>query len=187
MPLGLGKLLQGTQGGHNESKHWAILFNCMRSRAVPTEVIGSMDTYSCINALRWFFAINGLKKNPDQVKGTKFVHTSNELRPSKQWQEPIMLRYVSEQGCFWEFNLPPPPSFFAHGRLLGINHWSSLLNTRFHAKTHSPLPWSSALRGVMSKVSAIVNTIPLVLISTDPDAPFILTSASPCQHILDLI
>lgn len=48
-----------TRGGHTESKRWAILFCCMSSRAVHNEIIASLDTSNCINALRRFFAICG--------------------------------------------------------------------------------------------------------------------------------
>ncbi len=41
-----------TRGGQAESKRWAIMFCCMSSRAVHTEIIESMDTSSCINALQ---------------------------------------------------------------------------------------------------------------------------------------
>ena len=45
-----------TRGGHAERKRWAMLVTCMSTRAVHIEVLESMDTSSCINALRRFFA-----------------------------------------------------------------------------------------------------------------------------------
>lgn len=51
-----------TRGGQAHSKRWAVLFSCMSTRAVHIEVIETMDTSSCINALRRFFAIRGPAK-----------------------------------------------------------------------------------------------------------------------------
>ncbi|KAL1280080.1 hypothetical protein QQF64_014680 [Cirrhinus molitorella] len=51
-----------TRGGQAESKWWAIMFCCMSSRAVHVEVIESMDTSCCINALRRFFALIGIAR-----------------------------------------------------------------------------------------------------------------------------
>lgn len=57
-----------TRGGSSNSKRWAILFTCMSTRAIHVELIESMSTSSCINALRRFFSIRGpvkqLRSNP---------------------------------------------------------------------------------------------------------------------------
>lgn len=53
---------QRTREGATNSKRWANLFMCMSPRAAHMEVIESMDTSSCINALRRFFAIRGPAK-----------------------------------------------------------------------------------------------------------------------------
>ncbi len=45
-----------TRGGAAHNKRWAILFTCMSTRGVHIELVESMDTSSCINALRRFFA-----------------------------------------------------------------------------------------------------------------------------------
>lgn len=62
-----------TRGGQAESKRWAIMFCCMSSRAVHIEVIDSMDTSSCINALSRFFAIRGTAKQLMSDCGTNFI------------------------------------------------------------------------------------------------------------------
>ena len=93
--------IKRTRGGQAESKRWAIMFSCMSSRAVHIEVIESMDTSSCINALRRFFALRGPAKQLRSDCGTNFVGASKELGMDKSVQ-----RYLSEQGCSWEFNPP---------------------------------------------------------------------------------
>ncbi len=49
-----------TRGGHAESKRWGILFTCTSMQTVHIEIIDSLDTSSCINAIRRFFAIKEL-------------------------------------------------------------------------------------------------------------------------------
>lgn len=105
-----------TRGGQAESKRWAIMFCCMSSRAVHIEIIESMDTPSCINALRRFFALRGPAKQLRSDCGTNFIGACKELGMDKTVQ-----RYLSEQGCSWEFN--PPHSSHMGGsweRLIAI-------------------------------------------------------------------
>lgn len=163
-----------TRGGHAESKRWAILFTCMSTRAVHIEVIESMDTSSCINALRRFFAIRGPAKQLRSDHGTNFVGASNELGLSKQQQGSSIQRYLSEQGCSWEFN--PPHSSHMGGsweRMIGVARriLDSMLLQHHIRLSHE------VLCTLMSEVSAIINARPLVPVSADPDAPFILTPA----------
>lgn len=73
-----------TRGGVAENKRWAILFTCMSIRAVHIEVIESMNTASCINALRRFFAVRGPAKQLRSDRGTNFVGASQELACSQQ-------------------------------------------------------------------------------------------------------
>lgn len=164
-----------TRGGHAESKRWAILFTCMSTRAVHIEVIESMDTSSCINALRRFFAIRGPAKQLRSDCGTNFIAASKELGLTKQQQQgPSIQRYLSDQGCSWEFN--PPYSSHMGGsweRMIGVARRifdSILLQEHVHLS-------HEVLCTYMCEVSAIINGRPLTPVSTDPDAPFLLTPA----------
>lgn len=161
-----------TRGGHAESKRWAILFTCMSTRAVHIEVIESMDTSCCINALRRFFAIRGPAKQLRSDCGTNFIAASKELKLTKQQQGPSIQRYLSDQGCSWEFN--PPYSSHMGGsweRMIGVARRifdSILLQEHVHLS-------HEVLCTFMCEVSAIINARPLTPVSTDPDAPFPLT------------
>lgn len=77
------------------------MFSCMSLRVVHIEVIESLDKLSYINALRHFFALRGPAKWLRSDCGTNFVGASKELGMDKTVQ-----RYLSEQGCNWEFNPP---------------------------------------------------------------------------------
>nr|XP_021331373.1 uncharacterized protein LOC110439581 [Danio rerio] len=156
-----------TRGGQAESKRWAIMFGCMSSRAVHIEVIESMDASSCINALRRFFALRGPAKQLRSDCGTNFVGACKELGMDKMVQ-----RYLSEQGCNWEFN--PPHSSHMGGsweRLIGIAR--RILDSMFlqlkARLTHE------VLCTLLAEVTAIINARPLLPVSADPQQPFILS------------
>ncbi|XP_036418652.1 uncharacterized protein LOC118802279 [Colossoma macropomum] len=160
-----------TRGGHAESKRWAVLFTCMSTRAVHIEVIESMDTSSCINALRRFFAIRGPAKQLRSDRGTNFVGARNELEQTRQQSESSVWKYLSEHGCTWEFNSPHSSHMGGSWeRMIGVARriLDSMLQ-KHKGLTHE------ILCTLMTEVSAIINARPLVPVSTDPDAPFILT------------
>ncbi|KAI7804924.1 hypothetical protein IRJ41_023810 [Triplophysa rosa] len=139
-----------TRGGQAESKRWAILFSCMSSRAVHIEVIESMDTSSCINALRRLFAIRG---------------------PLELGMSAVQ-RYLNQQGCSWEFN-PPHASHMGGSweRLIGVARriLDSMFLEQYTRLTHE------VLCTLMAEVTAIINARPLIPVSNDPEDPFILS------------
>ncbi|XP_034163934.2 uncharacterized protein LOC117598271 [Pangasianodon hypophthalmus] len=156
-----------TRGGQAESKRWAIMFCCMSSRAVHVEVVESMDASSCINALRRFFALRGPAKQLHSDCGTNFIRACKELGMDK-----IVQKYLSEQGCSWEFN--PPHSSHMGGsweRLIGIAR--RILDSMFlQLKTRLT---HEVLCTLMAEVTAIINARPLLPVSADPEQPFILS------------
>ncbi|KAI4894756.1 hypothetical protein NFI96_009065 [Prochilodus magdalenae] len=156
-----------TRGGQAESKRWAIMFTCMSARAVHIEVIESLDTSSCINALRRFFALRGPAKLLLSDRGTNFAGASKELGMDKAMQ-----RYLTDQGCSWEFN--PPHASDMGGfweRMIGVARRildSMLLQNKVQL-THE------VLCTLMAEITAIINARPLLPVSSDPENPFILS------------
>ncbi len=108
-----------TRGGQASSKCWAVLFTCMSTRAIHIEVIESMDSSSFINALRRFFTIRGPAKQLRSDCGTNFVGACKELKMESITDDRRVQEYLSDKGCFWVFNPPPPP--ISHGWKLGAN------------------------------------------------------------------
>ncbi|XP_061133003.1 uncharacterized protein LOC133153005 [Syngnathus typhle] len=156
-----------TRGGQAQNKRWAIMFSCMSSRAVHIEVIESLDTSSCVNTLRRFFALRGPAKSLLSDRGTNFIGASKELRMDSTVQQ-----YLSDQGCIWEFN-PPHASHMggAWERIIGVARRildSMLLQNKVEL-THE------VLCTLMAEVTAIINARPLLPVSSDPDNPFILS------------
>ena len=109
---------QRTRGGLAHSKHWAVLFACMSTRAVHTEVIESMDTSSFINALRRFLAIRGPVIQLGSDGGTNFVGVGacNELQAVlKPSDASPVKRYLPKEGCEWLIHLMLPTQV-EHGK-----------------------------------------------------------------------
>ena len=156
-----------TRGGHAQSKRWAIMFSCMSSRAVHIEVIDSLDTSSCVNALRRFFSLRGPAKKLLSDRGTNFIAASKELG-----MDETLKNYLKDQGCCWEFN-PPHASHMGGSweRMIGVARRildSMLLQSKVQL-THD------VLCTLMAEVTAIMNARPLLPVSSDPDNPFILS------------
>ncbi|KAK7910443.1 hypothetical protein WMY93_015127 [Mugilogobius chulae] len=163
------------RGGQVNNKRWAVLFTCMSTRAIHIEVVESLSTSSFINALRRFFSLRGPAKKLRSDRETNFIGTYNELKLSPANVDPSVKDYLNEQRCTWEFN-PPHASHMggAWERMIGVSRRildGLLLDVKQPQLTHE------VLVTLMAEVTAIVNARPLVPVSTDPDAPLILTPA----------
>ncbi|XP_078346784.1 uncharacterized protein LOC144632053 [Oculina patagonica] len=166
-----------TRGGLSNAKRWAVLFTCLSSRAIHIEVIESMDTSSFINALRRFLALRGPVIQIRSDCGSNFVGARNELQGVLTPSDVSTTRsYLLKEGCEWVFN--PPHASHAGGaweRMIGVTRRvleAVLADVPSRHLTHE------VLITLMAEVSAIVNARPLVPVSSDPDAPEILTPAT---------
>ncbi|XP_043974657.1 uncharacterized protein LOC122832198 [Gambusia affinis] len=164
-----------TRGGQINNKRWAVLFTCMSTRAIHIEVVETMTASSFINALRRFFSLRGPAKQLRSDRGTNFIGACNELKLSPQDANNVIKDYLTEQRCTWEFN--PPHASHMGGiweRMIGVSRRildALLLDVKRPQLTHE------VLVTFMAEVTAIVNARPLVPISTDPEAPLVLTPA----------
>ncbi|XP_059922878.1 uncharacterized protein LOC132468990 [Gadus macrocephalus] len=163
-----------TRGGAAKSKRWAVFFTCLSVRAVHIELIEAMDTSSFINSLRRFLAIRGPVKLIRSDCGTNFKGACKELQVLLQDdQEPNISKFLSAEGCTWIFN--PPHSSHMGGvweRMIGISR--RILDSML-SQTPPSLLTHDVLSTTMAEVSAIINARPLTTISTDADAPLLLT------------
>ena len=166
-----------TKGGQANSKRWAVLFTCMSTRAIHIEVIETLSSSSFINALRRFFAIRGPAKQLRSDCGTNFIGASKELKldPPKPGETSVE-DYLHKQRCSWVFNAPHSSHMGGTWeRMIGISRRildSMLLQAGNPTLTHE------VLTTLMAEVTAIVIARPLVPVSSDPEAPLILTPST---------
>ena len=149
------------------------MFTCLVTRAVHLEAIEELSTTSFINALCRFMALRGPVVQFRSDRGTNFIGAVHELNiPSDLVEDPISKKYLDENHVTWVFN-PPHASHFGGSweRMIGAS-WrilDSLLLDHKGPFTHE------ILTTFLMEVSAILNARPLVAVSTDPDAPQVLS------------
>ncbi|XP_063416403.1 uncharacterized protein LOC134698045 [Mytilus trossulus] len=96
-----------TRGGSAQSNRWAILFSCLTTRAVHTDVVEEMSSSAFINALRRFVAIRGKVKIFRSDRGTNFVGSTDHLKIDTVNVENGPLRdFLYKSGTVWIFNPP---------------------------------------------------------------------------------
>ncbi|XP_061170421.1 uncharacterized protein LOC133179742 [Saccostrea echinata] len=160
-----------TKGGAANSKRWAVLFTCLSTRGVHIEVIEELSSSSFINAFKRFMAIRGPVKIVRSDRGTNFVGATDDLciDTVKVEDHPVM-DFLYDSGVVWIFN--PPHASHMGGvweRLIGVTRRildAMLLGTPGKALTHE------VLTTFLAEVSAIINSRPLVGVSSDPEDPY---------------
>ena len=157
-----------------ENKRWGVLFTCLVSRAIHIETVEEMSTSSFINALKRFISIRGPVKLIRSDRGTNFVGAVKELNlPAFTDEGGDVNNFLSNQGCIWLFN-PPHASHMggAWERMIGVvrNIMNAILIDH-HPKTLT----HEVLVTFFAEVCKIVNSRPLVPVSSDPSSPFVLS------------
>lgn len=150
------------------------MFTCLSNRAVHIEVVECMSTSSFINALRRFLSIRVKPvKHLRSDQGTNFVGACKELQIS--FDDPEIKDFLQDQSCTWTFNAPHSSHMGrVWERMIGLvkNILDGLLLRNSNSRlTHE------VLVTLMAEVMAIMNARPLVPVSTDPEAPEILSPA----------
>ncbi|XP_021352865.1 uncharacterized protein LOC110449992 [Mizuhopecten yessoensis] len=165
-----------TRGGMAQSKRWAIIFTCLTTRGVHIEVVEEMSSYSFINALRRLIALRGNVKEIRSDRGTNFIGAADELKLNViNVEDGAVHACLRNSGITWRFNAPHSSHMGGvWERMIGIARNilnAMLLDVRTKDLTHE------VLVTLMAEVTAMMNSRPLSLISSDPEDPVILTPA----------
>ncbi|XP_062567607.1 uncharacterized protein LOC134229830 [Saccostrea cucullata] len=90
--------------GRKEIKRYGLLFTCMCSRAIHTEMLDDMSTDAFINGLRCFIAIRGTVQQLRADQGTNFIGAKNEFQ--KALNKERICSFLAEKHCEFMFNAP---------------------------------------------------------------------------------
>ena len=146
-------------------KRWCCLFTCLTTRAIHIEVVGSLDTDSCLVAINLFIAGTGKPATIISDNGTNFVGWSRELKESiNSWNKDQITSYLAQENIVWKFNPPGAPHFRdVWERLVRscINAMVSILGNRSLT--------DEVLTTTMCLVEQTLNARPITPASDDPE------------------
>lgn len=169
-----------TRGGQASNKRWAVLFTCLTIRAVHIELVEEMSSSAFINALRRFVAFRGNVIELRSDRGTNFIGATDDLGVHAiSVENGSVQKLLQEKQITWVFN--PPHASHMGGvweRMIGVVRRildSLLLDYGTKNLTHD----------VLAEVSAIVNARPIVPVSSDSEAPAILSPSTLLTHKAD--
>jgi hypothetical protein len=148
-------------------KRYGVIFTCFTSRAVHLEVAHSLDTSSCINAIRRFLSRRGSVESIRSDKGTNLVGAERELRESiQQWNQSRIGRALQQKCIRWNFN-PPSASHFGGVWDRLIRSIRKVLYSLLHEQVlHLD---DEGLQTVFCEVENILNSRPITPVSNDLD------------------
>ena len=142
-------------------KRYGVVFTCFRTRAIHLDVANTLDSSSCINAIRRFVARRGQCVKILSDNGTNLVGGRRELLKSiREWNESQIHNHLLQQNFDWHFN-PPSASHFG-----GI--WERMIRTTrqvLYAMVKEQVLNDETLQTVMCEVEAIINDRPITKLS----------------------
>ena len=151
-------------------KRYGLLATCMATRAIHLEVVHSLDTDSCIMALRRFFARRGRPSIIVSDNGTNFVGSCRELRAELRAMEKDIAEKLSAFEVDWRFN-PPAASHMGGVWERMVRSVKNTLKVVVGRQTLT----DEVLVTVFAEVEHMVNSRPLTHVSSEPTDPEALT------------
>ena len=168
--------------GRTTKKRYGVLFTCFTSRAIHIEVAETLDTSSCINAIRRFISRRGPVKEMHSDNGTNFIGANNELKSALQEiDQETMQRFGTNHGFKWSFNVPAASH---HGgvwerQIRTVKKILQAILTEQHIKVTTS---DEQLYTLLCEVESTINSRPLTKASDDPTDLDVLTP----NHLLHM-
>ena len=175
----LGPLYIKDVGMEESTKVWVCLFTCMVVRAVHLEVIRDMSCEQFLMCLRRFIDQCGAPTSITSDNARQFKLAKNTLQQA--WNEmqcdDEVQSYVSNAGIQWNFitELSPWMGGF-YERMVG------LVKRALRKSLGSLTLTYDQLQTLLTEISAVLNSQPLVYVSEDINSSFALTPG----HFLSL-
>ncbi|XP_052873633.1 uncharacterized protein LOC128278951 [Anopheles cruzii] len=151
--------------GRRVEKRWGALFMCLTTRAIHVELVHSLNTSSCILAIRRFIARRGKPLEIISDCGTNFIGASRELKEA--WKQVDSSRLIEETttNLRWVFNPPGAPHFGGSWERLIGSVKKGLREMRLPR-----LPTDEILQSTLAEVEFSVNSRPLTDVPIDVES-----------------
>ena len=144
-------------------KRYGVMFTCLTTRAIHLEKADSLDTDSCINAIRRFVARRGQVREIRSDNGTNFVGAEKELKLEiKKWNQAKFHNELLQKNIEWKFN-PPAGSHFG-----GV--WERQIRTVrkiMASLVKQQILNDDCLSTLFCEIEAIVNSRPITAVQGD--------------------
>ena len=151
--------------GRSILKRYGVIFTCLAVCAVHFELAATLDTDSCMNALRRFIARRGQVEEIRSDNGTNFVGASRELKESvADWNSSEFQHLFRKHNIKWTFN---PPAASHHG-----GSWERLIRSIrkvLNSTVKEQLKDEESLHTVLCEAESIINSRPITRASNDPN------------------
>ena len=155
--------------GRSIVKRYGVIFTCMSTRAVHLEVAFSLDTDSCINALRRFISRRGPVKLFVSDNGTNLVAAERELREEiEQWNKNKIMTTLQQQGIRWQFN-PPAGSHFGGVWERLIRSIRKIMYSLMKDQVSLIKLDDEGLQTLFCEIEAILNSRPITVATSNPN------------------
>lgn len=155
----------------HKEKRYGALFTCLTIRAIHVEIVHTLNTSSCIMAIRNFMARRGTPREIFSDNGTNFVGAERELCTAvKEVDSNELVKHFTTSFTKWQFNPPYSPHMGGAWERL-VRSIKSVLYKIMPTRS----PNDELLRSMMSEVENTINSRPLTYIPIDNETAEALT------------
>ncbi|XP_062702261.1 uncharacterized protein LOC134285478 [Aedes albopictus] len=157
--------------GRRVEKRWGVLVTCLTVRAIHIELAHTLNTESCIMALRNCFSRRGVPIQIISDRGTNFIGAEKELKNALQSvDQDAMIREFTTTSTSWTFNPPATPHMGGS--------WERLIQSVkkvLYEMQPDRLPKEEVLRNCLIEVENVVNSRPLTHVPIEDESSPALT------------
>ncbi|XP_057366747.1 uncharacterized protein LOC130687590 [Daphnia carinata] len=152
------------------AKRWGVLYTCMVTRAISLELVPSLSTADFLPSMRKFIATYRKPAVIHSDNGTNFVGAERELREAVEALHASdgVPEFMKESGIEWTFQPPRSPHFGGSHESLVKSTKRALYNALEQENNSLRYPSEDLLRTLLYEVAGLLNTRPLIYVSSDP-------------------